>query len=345
MLRYILPAFMLAVSPMPDARAADAPGFREAMLPGTENTRALHIALWYPAKQDGPVKIVGENRVFHGIEALPDARPEEEAHPLVILSHGYGGSWRNLNWLAAELVKNGYAVAAADHPGTTTFNRDPAEAAKLWERPRDLSRVIDALIADTSLAGAIQSERIAAIGHSLGGWTVAALAGARFDAERFAADCTANPNPRTCGLTEELGLSPEDNHLLEADLSDARIGAAVSLDLGLARGFTPESLATIRTPLLVFGAGIDIGDLPADEESGYLAAHLNPSRSQYTKIPDAAHFSFMQLCKPGAAALIEAEAPGDGIVCMDGGERTREAIHRQVAGQIIDFLSKAIPPR
>jgi predicted dienelactone hydrolase len=205
--------------------------------------------------------------------------------------------------------------------------------------------VIDALTEAPSLAGAIDARRIAAIGHSLGGWTVAALGGARFDADRFANDCQSQPNPRTCGLAAELGLRPGDQPMLQADMRDSRVGAIVSLDLGLARGFTPESLAAYPVPALVIGAGVDIGDLPARLESGYVAAHLPKATTTYVEIPDAMHFSFMQICKPGAADLIEAETPGDGIVCRDGGARSRQALHREVADRITAFLAKALPRR
>ncbi|CAN7204084.1 hypothetical protein LJR255_000593 [Pararhizobium sp. LjRoot255] len=131
----------------------------------------------------------------------------------------------------------------------------------------------------------------------------------------------------------------------KGDLSDARLGAFVSLDLGLARGFSPESLTGIRVPSLVIGAGIDIGDMPARLESGYLAQYLPKASSTYVEIPDAMHFSFMQLCKPGAGALIEEEMPGDGIVCKDGGTRSREKIHREIGDLIAAFLAKAIPAR
>lgn len=40
--------------------------------------------------------------------------------------------------------------------------------------------------------------------------------------------------------------------------------------------------------------------------------------------------------------MIEAEMPGDGIVCKDGGERSREAVHREVADKIIAFLAKSL---
>ncbi|TIO08005.1 MAG: alpha/beta fold hydrolase [Mesorhizobium sp.] len=344
-LKPVLPIVLLTLLSISVAQAADAIGFRETELPDAVGERPLHVSLWYPTSDDGPVAAAGENRVFYGVQAIRNAHPSRDLHPLVVLSHGYGGSWRNLSWLAGELVHQGYVVAAPDHPGTTTFDRRPSEAARLWERPHDLSRVIDELIGDTSLAGPIEPGRIAAIGHSLGGWTVAALAGARFSTDLFARDCKTHSSPRACALSAELGIVPGAVAELDGDLTDVRIGAVVSLDLGLARGFTPESLAALHVPALVIGAGVDIGDMPAKLESGYLAAKLPSATSSYIEIPDAMHFSFMQLCKPGAVALIEEDTPGDGIVCKDGGARGREAVHREVADRIIAFLERAIPPR
>lgn len=327
------------------AAQADAVGVRNIRIADPDNGRALSAVVWYPTPDTGKAEIVGENPAFIGMEAVRDAVPDSKMHPLVVLSHGYGGSWRNLSWLASELAVRGYIVAATDHPGTTTFDRSAAQAARLWERPRDLSRLIDALFADQDLAPRIDEKRIAAIGHSLGGWTVAALAGARFDADRFAADCKVNTSPRACVLSHELGLdgTGEARKALEADLRDPRLRAFVSLDLGLARGFRPESLAAVRVPALIVAAGTDVGDMPADLESGYLAKGLPMTTREYVVVPDAMHFSFMQICKPGAAERIEAETPGDGIVCKDGGERSRAAIHREIADRIITFLGVVMP--
>jgi predicted dienelactone hydrolase len=321
------------------AHGTESIGFRDAAL-GDGGERPLHVALWYPTEdQSKAAEIVAENPVFHGLSAIRDAAPAKGAHGLVILSHGYGGSWRNLSWLASDLAAQGFIVAAPDHPGTTTFNKDPRQAARLWERPHDLSRVIDALIADGDLAGEVDAGKIAAIGHSLGGWTVTALAGARFDTQRFQGDCQLNSSPRACALSAELGLG---NKQIEKTMADPRVDAFVSLDLGAARGFSPESLAGVQKPFLVLSAGVDIGDMPARLESGYLAENLPKSIATYVEIPDAMHFTFMQLCKPGAAELIEAETPGDGIVCKDGGTRGRAAIHREISDRVTRFLTQAL---
>lgn len=341
MLKFSLFAGGLWLSIATSAHSAHAVGFRAVEL-DKGSPRPLHVAVWYPTEDRASSGFVGENRVFYGSPAIEEAVPGPHSHALVVLSHGYGGSWRNLGWLARNLADRGYIVAAPDHPGTTTFNKDAVQAAKPWERPHDLSRVIDALTADPQLAGKVDAERIAAIGHSLGGWTVAALAGARFDARRFEQDCRNQTSPRACSLSTELGLG---NPEIEKEMGDPRIGAFISLDLGLARGFSPESLAGLHIPALVIAAGTDIGDMPAVLESGYLADHLPKTSSTYVTIPDAMHFSFMQVCKPGAMALIEDETPGDGVVCREGGSRSREEIHREITFLVAGFLAEAIPVR
>lgn len=324
--------------------AAERIGFRETTL-GETSSRPLHVSIWYPTQQTKTAEQVGENPVFVGISAIKNARVDTDSRPLVVLSHGYQGSWRNLNWLAAALVAQGYIVAAPNHPGTTTLDLTPAQAEHLWERPKDISRVIDAMLATPSLAGHVDATRIAVIGHSLGGWTVAELAGARFNTAQFVRDCQQQTDSRMCQLSTGLGInkSPSFAHQLDADWRDKRVKAVVSLDLGFARGFTPQSLAAIKIPVLVLGAGVNIADLSVAQESGYFAMGLPTATSHYDVLADASHFSFMQLCKPGGGALIEQHAPGEGIVCQDGHGRDRSALHDVISAQIIAFLAQAVP--
>ena len=215
---------------------ADTVGFRTAGVGGAE-PRPLNVAFWYPTEETGPEIEFGATPAFVGFTAIDDAEPSAGEHPLVVLSHGYGGTWRSLAWLGVALAERGYVVAAPDHPGTTYFNRDRRQAGMLWERPHDLSRVIDAVLRDPALAGEIDPDRIAAVGHSIGGWTVSALAGARFDPDRFARDCTTEIVSRAC--PDNPGYDMPDLRMnaepLRQDMSDPRVRAFVSLDLGLAR--------------------------------------------------------------------------------------------------------------
>jgi predicted dienelactone hydrolase len=73
-----------------------------------------------------------------------------------------------------------------------------------------------------------------------------------------------------------------------------------------------------------------------------MARRLPKASTQYLEISDASHFSFMSICKPGAVKLLEADVPGDGIICGEGeGARSREVIHGQVVGLISEFLAKS----
>ncbi|MCB1358856.1 MAG: alpha/beta fold hydrolase [Maritimibacter sp.] len=325
---------------------ADTVGFRTAGVGGAE-PRPLNVAFWYPTEETGPEIEFGATPAFVGFTAIDDAEPSAGEHPLVVLSHGYGGTWRSLAWLGVALAERGYVVAAPDHPGTTYFNRDRRQAGMLWERPHDLSRVIDAVLRDPALAGEIDPDRIAAVGHSIGGWTVSALAGARFDPDRFARDCTTEIVSRAC--PDNPGYDMPDLRMnaepLRQDMSDPRVRAFVSLDLGLARGFTPESLSDMTVPALLVGAGINIGDRPVELETGWLVQNMPAATTEEMIVSDAMHFSFMQLCHPGAVAMIEREEPGEGIVCRDGGTRGRATIHADLLGRINVFLDQALSVR
>ncbi|WP_052184417.1 alpha/beta hydrolase family protein [Rahnella aquatilis] len=319
------------------------PGFRQITLSDSK-FETLYVTVWYPASTEGRTVDIGSNPAFVGVTVNPDAPPLPGVHPLLVISHGYNGNWRNLSWIAAAMAAEGYIVAAPDHPGTTTFDQNPTEAKKLWRRPHDISRVIDFVIDSPALFGATDKGRIAALGHSLGGWTVMSLAGARFKPSLFIDDCHNHPKRGDCRLTEKLGINETLSlEKISANNRDARIRAVVSLDLGLAPGFTPQSLNAINIPVLILAAQADrLADLPAGQESGYLAAKMNPNRRQYEIIEGATHFSFMQLCKPGAENILNEESPGDDIVCQDGLHAKRSNIHQNLVSKISAFLNFAL---
>ncbi|MCU0092635.1 alpha/beta fold hydrolase [Pseudomonas koreensis] len=319
-------------------------GFRSSTLSDAHNERPLDMVVWYPAKTTAPAQLIADDAVFVGTSAVREAPPTAGDHPLLVLSHGFRGNWSNQAWLASALARQGYIVAAVNHPGTTTHDRSPKAAAQLWQRPADISRVIDAVTAQPEQFGAVSKGRIAVVGHSLGGWTALEIAGTRFDPERFAQDCAAHQKLASCSVYKTINVAdtPQAKDRISADLSDKRVSAIVSLDLGLSRGMTDASLAALPVPTLVIGAGVPSDDLPAQLESASLAKRLPSATSQYVEISDASHFSFMSLCKPGAVALLEEDSPGDGIICGDGGARSREVIQQQVVALIDGFLSRSV---
>ncbi len=304
----------------------------------TDSNRPLKVSVWYPSQTTFPTEKIAENAAFLGTNVVRVGTPQAGKFPLVVISHGYRGNWRNQNWLATKLAQDGYVVASLDHPGTTSFDHSAQAAAQWWQRAGDLSRLLDWLLNESYLLPNIDSSNVTAIGHSLGGWTVMLLAGAQFDRDQLKQECSLKASPRVCGLRAELGLEQVQVGEPTGSLQDTRIKRVVSLDLGLARSFSRQSLQRFTIPTLILAADVDIGDLPQAEESGFLAQYIPKNHRQYIVYPDAAHFSFMQLCKPGAIELIEEEEPGDGIVCQDGHDRSRDELHQVMYQDIVRFI-------
>ncbi|MCE2571930.1 alpha/beta hydrolase family protein [Motilimonas eburnea] len=309
----------------------------------TDATRKAKASVWFPTLDNAPKIWIGENLAFVGTEVVENASLDVEQSPLVLLSHGYGGNWRNLNWLATALAQQGMIVAAVDHPGTTSLDRSPLSASKWWLRAADISALLDLLLADEKWRIAINPKDISVIGHSLGGWTAMLLVGAKFDRDTFQVQCKHYANPRTCGLATELGLDKrQPNEPADVVLLDKRIKKAITLDLGLARSLSIQSLNQVTTPTLILAAGVDIGDLPQAFESGYLAEHIALAQRRYKVYEQAAHFSFIQLCKPQAGQILEQEQVGDGIICVDAKGAHREQLHTRFFKDITDFLKQTL---
>ena len=322
---------------------ADTPpiGFHTTTLPDPQNKRPLEMVVWYPSSTTATAQLIADNPVFVGALAVRDAPVAAGEHPLVVISHGFRGNWGNQVWLASALAHKGYIVAAVNHPGTTSKDTNPQAAAQLWQRPADLSRAIDTILAQPQQFGAVAKGQIAVVGHSLGGWTALEIAGARFDPERFDQDCKVHTKLASCSVYQQINpaSTPAAKARLAADLRDERVTSIVSLDLGQSRGMTDASLAALPVPTLVIAAGVPSADLPAELESADLARRLPKASNRYVEISDASHFSFMAVCKPGAVALIEEASPGDGMICADGdGGRSRELIQQQVTTLISEFL-------
>ena len=130
----------------------------------------LDVALWLPTGAPGP-------------------------RPLVLFSHGFGGCKTQSTYLMRALARHGILVAAPDHRDKGARCPDqPPDLLTLppiflepqgWsestyqDRRDDLQKLRNALPTDPALSGwSIDRDRVALVGHSLGGYTVLGLAGA-----------------------------------------------------------------------------------------------------------------------------------------------------------------------
>lgn len=113
-----------------------------------------------------------------------------ERVPLVVFSHGIGGSRRGYSYLGEHFAANGMASLHLQHVGSDrslwTGNpvslvlrlQDAAREREALERVRDLSFALDRLLAHETFGARVDRKRIAAAGHSYGANTVMLAAGA-----------------------------------------------------------------------------------------------------------------------------------------------------------------------
>jgi predicted dienelactone hydrolase len=239
-------------------------------------------------------------------------------------------------WFGRRLAAKGYIVAAVDHHGNTAAEPgfDPRGFRMPWERARDISAMIDALLADPVFGPQIDPARIGGAGYSLGGYTMAALAGGMTSLSGFQSFCSSANRDATCDPQPEFPQADEKfAAMLESDPSlavslathaqpftDARIKSFVLIAPALAQAITDESLLRISAPVLVIAASAD-SIAPAATNARRFADKIRTST--YRSFDSARHFAFLNECSPKGGKRIP--------VCRDAPGVDRSAIHDEAA--------------
>ncbi len=171
--------------------------------------------------------------------------------PLVVFSHGIGGSRRGYSWLGQHFARQGVACLHLQHVGSdralwmgNIFGlverlQGAAQSQEAVARVQDLRFALDTLLAG-ELAGRFDSQRIVAAGHSYGANTALLASGARASRD---------------GVV--------------VDLADARVRAAIVISAPPFYGESDPSriLASVAVPSLHVTATEDVIRIP-----GYFSA-------------------------------------------------------------------------
>jgi predicted dienelactone hydrolase len=312
-------------------------------------THALRAMIWYPAASEareqaqwiGPPIVPFASAGSAARDAPHAAGPRR---PLVLLSHGFGGTASDLAWLGTALAAYGFITVAVNHPGNNASEAYTVEGYSLmWLRAVDLGAAIDAVLDDKTLGSRIDPARIGAAGHSLGGYTVIAAAGGITDPARIqefcrspAADALCAPPPDISDMRKKslarLSSDPDFRQRYSSagnSYRDARIRAVLAMAPGLGPVFTPESLGKVSIPVAFVTGSADEITPPA---SGAEALGKAIPHATLKLFPHAGHFVFFGTCTTVGRVFIRAG-------CSDPDGTDRDAVHAETIRLALDFFT------
>lgn len=303
---------------MAGAAQAGTVGFQTVSVP-VPGDAPMAGAVWYPAdakETDVPLALFRQS-------VATDAPVAGRGHPLVVISHGTGGSMVDHYDTARVLAQAGFVVAAITHTGDTRGDR--SRATRITERPGQLSRLIDYMTAGWPGHDTIDARRIGAFGFSSGGFTVLSAIGGEPDMTKVARYCAGHPKVYTCAMQQ--GPLPTKVATVE---HDHRIRAAVVAAPALGFTFAPSGLKGVAIPVQLWRAEQDT--LLPHPDYAEVVHRLLP-KAEYHVVPGAEHYDFMAPCSDALAKVAA-------VICPETIDR--EAFHDTFNAEVVRFFEKAL---
>jgi len=292
--------------------------------------RTLPLHVYYPTDATGPRASVGDVPVFPSLDVVEDAPMKDGVAPLTVISHGSGGTPFDLAWLVPTLVERGHVVVMLTHPGNNWDDLDDRETLQIWNRPRDVTVALDFVLADDTIAPHVDGTSVLAIGHSLGGYTVLALGGARYDVERARAHCASPARDPSCHFVPKVDRSTIDYRPSSKSYRDPRITRIVALAPAVGSGIDPRSYADVTARVLIIATRDDALTVV----DAHALKHAHALGTPLLVLPSGSHFAFVGPCNLAGrlASLVALD------VCQEPGRTPRAEIHAKVARAIVTFV-------
>ena len=310
-------------------------GFRQFDAPAQNSSQVpIHVVLFYPTQDSAKSIPMGPFTPTVAINGKPDAIVKG----LIVLSHGNAGSELGHSRLAEALAKNGYLVAAIKHPGDNWQDQSLLSVPGGYyfsERPRQASRVIDAILSDPEWKSRISVDalgpRIGALGHSAGGYTVLALAGGTPDLTRLFSHCSTSTDDLIfCSLGRRVTNSGTEKISFEG-LRDSRVRAVAALAPASVL-FSAQSLATISIPVTIYAGDKDTFLVPRYHAEW---VRQNVVKADYHAIQNAGHYAFSD-----TPSMPIPSADGDLGANPEGFDRA--TFLKQLATELNQFFDRAL---
>lgn len=302
-------------------------GFQQTVVPD-RNGKSMPAGIWYPSNIEAAPHPVG----MFTQEVAPNSPIAGHSLPLIVISHGTGGSLSSHIDTANALARAGFVVIAITHIGDNYQDRSyVGNRQDLIDRPRQIKVALDWMLSSWTGRESLNARRVGIFGFSLGGFTSLVLVGGTPHLARMAQLCSSNPNAPECAFIRNAhGNQLDPNPPSALWIHDERIEAALIAAPAASYLFGPGDLRDVSVPIQIWRAENDTqapdgwnGAVVRDGLKVHPDAHL---------VERADHFVFLAPCSESLAAA----APQ---ICQDPAGFDRAAFHRAFNKSVIDFFS------
>lgn len=300
MFRPLLLALLVFAAP---AAAAGSVGYQHVTIPDPED-QPLEAGIWYPS--DAPAAPTAIELFIQTVAA--DGAVTGDHLPIVLLSHGSGGSFASNYDTAMALAATGFVAVSVTHTGDNWHDKSYVGGPRqVLGRPRHLKLALDFLLERWPDHARLDGTRVGFFGHSAGGFTGLVVAGAVPELGRMKQHCADHPEAWDCTYVKEHQQPDPPPMAVTADswVHDPRVKALFLAAPALGFAFTPENLAPVRVPVEIWAAEDDrLAPNPWNADAIRRDLPLPPA---YHLAAQAGHFDFLAPCTErlaGAAPAI-----------------------------------------
>ena len=305
-------------------------GFQQLSVPDPPG-KALSVAIWFPSVGEPVWVSVGPFQQM----VVREGTITGTKLPLIVISHGTGGSGVSHYDTALALASEGFVVAALTHTGDNYMDQSyTANRKDLTDRPRQVSVVLRYMLELWAQHGHLEPTRVGMFGFSLGGFTTLVESGGIPDVNRMRQLCTTRPNAPECLFVKQRhgdqlsaeGLIPDWTH-------DLRVKAAVVVAPAVSYLFGPGSLKDVKIPIQLWRASND--DQVPDAWNTAIIRQELPKPPEEHLVTGAGHYAFLAPC----SEVLARQAPQ---ICTDDPSFNRDAFHRNFNKEVVAFFKKTL---
>ncbi|MBW4485434.1 MAG: alpha/beta hydrolase [Tildeniella torsiva UHER 1998/13D] len=223
--------------------------------------------------------------------------------PVMVFSHGLTSRPEARHQWASHLASHGIVVVLPQHPGSDAqqvadfqagLRSDVFEVQEFIDRPLDITFVLNELerLNPTEFEGRLKLDQVGVGGHSLGGYTALAVAGAELNFDHLQEVCDSNfiyLNMSLLLQCQALEL-PRETY----NFRDPRVNSVLLVNPVNSSVFGPEGLAAVTVPVMVIAGSYDPATPAVFEQFRTFPWYTTENRS-LALIEGQAHIDFSAL--------------------------------------------------